>query len=97
MFGEPSGDVSSWCCLQANAMREFELLGTGEDKPNPLLLERLKACAAVIDALGYKACCSWPLSPVLGLQSEQISPQNQHCKPLWLNKCPSPSDPSDPW
>jgi hypothetical protein len=36
-------------------MREFELLGTGEDKPNPLLLERLKACAAVIDALGYKA------------------------------------------
>ena len=37
-------------------MREFELLGTGEDKPNPLLLERLKACAAVIDALGYKAC-----------------------------------------
>ncbi len=43
------------CCQQANAMREFELLGTGEDKPNPLLLERLKACAAVIDALGYKA------------------------------------------
>ena len=40
---------------QANAMREFELLGTGEDKPNPLLLERLKACAAVVDALGYKA------------------------------------------
>ena len=39
-------------------MREFELLGTGEDKPNPMLLERLKACAAVIDALGYKACCS---------------------------------------
>ncbi len=39
-------------------MREFELLGTGEDKPNPLLLERLKACAAVIDALGYKACAA---------------------------------------
>ena len=36
-------------------MREFELLGTSEDKPNPLLLDRLKACAAVVDALGYKA------------------------------------------
>ena len=45
-----------WCpWRQANAMREFELLGTGEDRPNPLLLERLRACGAVIDALGYKA------------------------------------------
>lgn len=35
-------------------MREFELLGPNEDKPNPLLLERLRACCQVINALGYK-------------------------------------------
>lgn len=40
--------------LQLSAMREFELLGTGEDKPNPLLLERLRACCLVIDVLGFK-------------------------------------------
>lgn len=39
---------------QANAMREFELLGSNDDSPNPLLLDRLRACTAVIDALGYK-------------------------------------------
>jgi hypothetical protein len=42
--------------LQLSAMREFELLGTGEDKPNPLLLERLRACCLVIDVLGFKVC-----------------------------------------
>ncbi|DBB02539.1 hypothetical protein WJX82_000485 [Trebouxia sp. C0006] len=41
--------------LQMNVMREFELLGTGEESTNPLLLERLKACCLVTDALGYKA------------------------------------------
>jgi hypothetical protein len=40
--------------LQANAMREFELLGPNEDRPNPLLLERLRACCQVVNALGYK-------------------------------------------
>ena len=40
--------------LQVSALREFELLGTSEDKPNPLLLERLRACCAIIDALGFK-------------------------------------------
>ncbi len=42
--------------LQMNVMREFELLGTGEESTNPLLLERLKACCLVTDALGYKVC-----------------------------------------
>jgi len=37
-----------------NVMREFELLGTGEESTNPLLLERLKSCCLVTDALGYK-------------------------------------------
>ena len=50
--------------LQMNVMREFELLGTGEESTNPLLLERLKACCLVTDALGYKArlsvCVSVP-------------------------------------
>lgn len=41
---------------QANAMREFELLGANEDKPNPLLLERLRACCKVVNSLGYKVC-----------------------------------------
>ncbi|KAL3139007.1 hypothetical protein ABBQ32_005811 [Trebouxia sp. C0010 RCD-2024] len=41
--------------LHMNVMREFELLGTGEESTNPLLLERLKACCLVTDALGYKA------------------------------------------
>lgn len=36
-------------------MREFELLGANEDKPNPLLLDRLRACCAVINAVGPKA------------------------------------------
>ena len=41
--------------LQLNVMREFELLGVGEDSAsNPLLLERLKACCQVTDALGYQ-------------------------------------------
>lgn len=45
--------------LQINVMREFELLGTGEDSQNPLLLERLKACCLVTDALGYKVSSIW--------------------------------------
>ncbi|CAL8463747.1 g3281 [Coccomyxa elongata] len=53
---ELSGRVSALqMSLQLSAMREFELLGTGEDKPNPLLLERLRACCLVIDVLGFKA------------------------------------------
>ena len=52
---ELSGRVSALqMSLQLSAMREFELLGTGEDKPNPLLLERLRACCLVIDVLGFK-------------------------------------------
>lgn len=39
--------------LQMNVQREFELLGVGEDKPNPLLLDRLRACCLVVDALGF--------------------------------------------
>ena len=30
--------------LQLNCAREFELLGTGEDAPSPVLVERLRAC-----------------------------------------------------
>ena len=58
---ELSGRVAALqMSLQLSAMREFELLGTGEDKPNPLLLERLRACCLVIDVLGFKArlCCA---------------------------------------
>ena len=40
--------------LQLAAMREFELLGVGEDRANPLLLDRLRACCLVIDVLGPK-------------------------------------------
>ncbi len=40
--------------LKLNCMREFELLGTSEEKPNPLLLDRLRSCCSVIDALGLK-------------------------------------------
>jgi hypothetical protein len=61
---------------QANAMREFELLGTGEDKPNPLLLERLKSCCQVIDALGLKvrlAC-----SEGLGLWCDSATSWSDH-------------------
>ncbi|KAK9820837.1 hypothetical protein WJX81_002519 [Elliptochloris bilobata] len=41
--------------LQLAAMREFELLGVGEDRANPLLLDRLRACCMVVDVLGPKA------------------------------------------
>lgn len=58
---ELSGRVSALrMSLQLSAMREFELLGTGEDKPNPLLLERLRACCLVIDVLGFKVCAHRP-------------------------------------
>ena len=40
--------------LQLAAMREFELLGVGEDRANPLLLDRLRACCLVVDVLGPK-------------------------------------------
>jgi hypothetical protein len=41
--------------LQLAAMREFELLGVGEERANPLLLDRLRACCLVVDVLGPKA------------------------------------------
>ncbi len=43
--------------LHINVLREFELLG--EEAPSPLLLERLKSCCLVVEALGYQvgACC----------------------------------------
>jgi len=43
--------------LQLAAMREFELLGVGDDRANPLLLDRLRACCLVVDVLGPKARC----------------------------------------
>lgn len=39
--------------LQINTLREFELLG--EEPPSPLLLERLRSCCMVVEALGYQA------------------------------------------
>lgn len=38
--------------LQINTLREFELLG--EEPPSPLLLERLRSCCLVVEALGYQ-------------------------------------------
>ncbi|GAB4819166.1 hypothetical protein N2152v2_006212 [Parachlorella kessleri] len=38
--------------LHINVLREFELLG--EEAPSPLLLERLKSCCLVVEALGYQ-------------------------------------------
>lgn len=35
-------------------MREFELLGVGEEAPSPQLLATLHDCCLVIDALGFK-------------------------------------------
>ena len=40
--------------VQIGAAREFELLGTGEEVPPPAVLDRLKACCALTDALGPK-------------------------------------------
>lgn len=37
---------------QINTLREFELLG--EEAPSPLLLERLRSCCLVVEALGYQ-------------------------------------------
>lgn len=56
-------------------MREFELLGMGEEAPNMLLLERLRSCCMVVDALGAKvrvmqlcwhACSSCTASTITG-------------------------------
>lgn len=38
--------------LHINVLREFELLG--EEAPSPLLLDRLKSCCLVVEALGYQ-------------------------------------------
>ena len=65
-MAELSGRVSALqMSLQLSAMREFELLGTGEDKPNPLLLERLRSCCLVIDVLGFKVSVPHPMHSVL--------------------------------
>ena len=41
--------------VQIGANREFELLGMTEEAPSAAILERLKACCALIEALGHKA------------------------------------------
>ena len=76
---ELSGRVSALqMSLQLSAMREFELLGTGEDKPNPLLLERLRACCLVIDVLGFK------VSMQCSLHCEAVKRFHGHCQsPAW--------------
>ena len=38
--------------LKAASLREFELLGTGEEKPSPQLLEKLAACCQVCVGCG---------------------------------------------
>lgn len=38
--------------LHVNVLREFELLG--EEAPSPLLLDRLRSCCLVVEALGYQ-------------------------------------------
>ncbi len=54
-MAELSGRVAALqMSLQLSAMREFELLGAGEDRANPLLLDRLRACCLVVDVLGPK-------------------------------------------
>ncbi len=61
---ELSGRLSTLqMSLQMNVQREFELLGTSEDKANVLLLERLKSCCMVVDALGYKVGLGRHLCP----------------------------------
>ncbi|KAK9786068.1 hypothetical protein WJX73_001616 [Symbiochloris irregularis] len=41
--------------LKTACMREFELLGVGDEAPSPQLLATLHDCCLVIDALGFKA------------------------------------------
>lgn len=53
--------------LQLAAMREFELLGVGEDRANPLLLDRLRACCLVVDVLGAQV--ARPTLPTQDLRS----------------------------
>ena len=48
--------ISPMLALQIGASREFELLGMSEEAPSPAVLERLKACCNLIDALGPKVC-----------------------------------------
>lgn len=59
--------------LQLAAMREFELLGVGEDRANPLLLDRLRACCLVVDVLGPK------VAP--GRVLQQVKVLDRHCMP----------------
>ena len=47
--------------LQINTLREFELLG--EEAPSPLLLERLRSCCLVVEALGYQVRDCWAGRP----------------------------------
>lgn len=53
---ELRGKVSTLqMALEMNVRQQFELLGTSEEnRPDPILLERLKQCCLVVDALGYK-------------------------------------------
>lgn len=65
--------------LHMNVMREFELLGTGEESTNPLLLERLKACCLVTDALGYKVGAALPASSGFRLAHNGCKPDDCSC------------------
>lgn len=64
--------------LQLAAMREFELLGVGEDRANPLLLDRLRACCLVVDVLGAQVC-----RPILPSKTCAATP----CVPLHCVNC----------
>ena len=80
---ELSGRLSTLqMSLQMNVQREFELLGTSEDKANVLLLERLKSCCMVVDALGYKVGLGRQLCPgtVVACSSLKHSTARSLCK-----------------
>lgn len=70
--------------LQLAAMREFELLGVGEDRANPLLLDRLRACCLVVDVLGAQVCR--PVLPKQDLRSHSLcaAPLCQSCSLVGL-------------
>lgn len=82
--------------VQVNAMQEFELLGSNDDNPSTLLLDRLRACTAVIDALGYKArdeltsaVCRKEMAvytAIFGTTGETAALERTDRRYLWLRK-----------
>ena len=76
--------------LQIGAGREFELLGMSEEAPSPAVLERLKACCNLIDALGPKVSSKFYQPGVLA-NHRRSGISQVACISIFISMCAEPN------